>query len=465
MRQRILEEIASGKANAVAVAVVHEGSLVWEEGFGFADGEKLTKATAHTPFCLASITKPFTATLLMTLVAEGRINLDAPANQYLAGSKINGPNGNPQEAAVRLLGAHVSGLPTLFSGYFVGGPTQAPDMNAVLQEFGRLAYPPGSIYEYSNIGFGALGAIATNVTRTDFGTLMAQRVLQPLGLSDSFFSNNTVRLPTRAIGYDEAAKPIPYYTTSTPPSGELYVSAHDLAQFAMWNMKSHVRGQKDIFEERWIDELHKPIFVGPSGVATTFGWFTGTIKSGLPYVFKVGGQPGVATRLYMVPGKRPACLVLTNRTDGGELANGIGDQILRSYIPDWTLPEEDAGPSPKPFTATSDFVGRWQGTLRNGDAEEPIRLRVDSSASATMALGQGPAAKILKMQSQGRGVEGVSNGTISSPEAAAFGTRDLMVKLILRDGKLLGRVSAQGTKSGLGFAGLPFVVTLDKVPI
>jgi hypothetical protein len=68
------------------------------------------------------------------------------------------------------------------------------------------------------------------------------------------------------------------------------------------------------------------------------------------------------------------------------------------------------------------------------------------------------------MQSQGRGVEGMSTGIIDSPDAAAFGIRDLMVKLILRDGKLLGRVSARGIKSGLGFANLPFVVTLDKVP-
>jgi CubicO group peptidase (beta-lactamase class C family) len=131
VRQRILEEIASGKATGVAAAVVHKGRLVWEEGFGFADREKLIKATARTPFCLASITKPFTATMLMTLVAEGRVDLDAPGNQYLAGSKIKGPNGNPEDAAVRLLGAHVSGLPGMFSGYFEGGPTPAPDANTV----------------------------------------------------------------------------------------------------------------------------------------------------------------------------------------------------------------------------------------------------------------------------------------------------------------------------------------------
>jgi len=464
VRQRILQAVASGKATGAAVAVVHKGRLVWEEGFGFSDSEKSVQATAHTPFCLASITKPFTTTMLMTLVAEGKVNLDAPGNQYLAGSGIKGPNGNPRDATVRLLGAHVSGLPGMFSAYFQGGPTPAPDANTVLQEYGRLAYPPGRVYEYGNIGFTALGAIASNVTGRDFGTLMKQRVLDPLGLSDSFFSTEIARLPMRAIGYDVAAKPIPYYTTSTPPSGELYASAHDLALFAMWNMKNHVNGQKRILEQRWVDELHKPVYVGPSGVATTFGWFTGKLKSGLPYVFKGGGQPGVAIKLYMAPSEGLACLVLTNRTDGMELANGICDQILRSYLPEWTPPEEDAGPRSEPFVATSKFIGRWKGVLRNGGAEEPVRLQVDSSTSATLALGQAPAAAILQMQSQGPGFEGMSSGLIEGDHGADFGVRKLVVKLIPQDGKLVGRVFARGVKPGLVLANLPYVLSLDKAP-
>ena len=463
VRQRILREVANGKATGVSVAVVHKGRLVWGEGFGFADRERSIKATAHTPFCLASLTKPFTTTMLMTLVAQERISLDAPGNRYLAKSEITGSNGNPDGATVRRLGAHVSGLPGMFSGYFTGGPVPAPDATTVLQEYGRLAYSPGSVYEYCNIGFDALGVIASNVTGKDFGTLMKQRVLHPLGLSDSFFSTEVARLSTSARGYDAAAKPIPYYTTSTPPSGELYASAHDLALFAMWNMKNHVTGQKRILEEKWIDELHKPVFVGPLGVATTFGWFTGSLKSGVPYVFKGGGQPGVATELYMVPSEGLACLVLTNRSDGTELANGICDQILRSYLPEWKPPEEDAGPLSKPFVATREFIGRWKGTLKNGGADVPVRLQVDST-TASLALGNRPAAKILQMQSQSPGVEGMSDGLIESGDAAAFGVRRLMIKLIPQDGKLVGRVIARGIKPGLVLANLPYVLTLDRMP-
>jgi CubicO group peptidase (beta-lactamase class C family) len=78
VRDRIREAIASRAATGVAVAVAHGGRIIWEEGFGWANREAAVKATARTPFSLASITKPFTATMLMTLVAEGNSHWTIP---------------------------------------------------------------------------------------------------------------------------------------------------------------------------------------------------------------------------------------------------------------------------------------------------------------------------------------------------------------------------------------------------
>lgn len=102
-------------------------------------------------------------------------------------------------------------------------------------------------------------------------TLAAERRLSlddlaPLGLHDSFIDTNVARLPISAVRYDGSGNPIPYYPTSTPPSGELYASARDLIQFAVFNMKNQVKGRAQILDHRWIDELHKPVFSGPSGV-------------------------------------------------------------------------------------------------------------------------------------------------------------------------------------------------------
>ena len=237
----------------------------------------------------------------MILAAEGKLDLDDPANKYLRQSNVRGPNGNPNEATLRRLGAHVGGLPSMFEWCFPNKAQYSPTAENLLRDYGRLAYPPGGCYEYSNIGYAALGAVAANVAGMDFGSLMTRRVLEPLGLRDSFFGTYVERLKTSAARYDDSGNPIPYYTTSTPPSGELYASAHDLALFAMFNLKNDLGLRSPILDSRWIDELHKSVLVGHSGTATTFGWFSGQTKTGTQVVFKGGGQPGVATRLYMVP--------------------------------------------------------------------------------------------------------------------------------------------------------------------
>jgi CubicO group peptidase (beta-lactamase class C family) len=135
---------------------------------------------------LASVTKPFTATTIMTLVADGKLSLDDPANRFLAGCKLTGTAGNADEVSVRQLGAHISGLPGIYASYETDEARLIPSPAALLKAYGRLAYPPATCYEYSNVGYAALNAIASTITQMEFGSLMQRRVLTPLGLKDSF---------------------------------------------------------------------------------------------------------------------------------------------------------------------------------------------------------------------------------------------------------------------------------------
>ena len=148
------------------------------------------------------------------------------------------------------------------------------------------------------------------------------------------------------------------------------------------------RDRARILSDRWIDELHKPVFVGPSGVATTFGWFTQHLNSGEKVIFEGGGQPAVATALYMIPSEDLACLVLTNRSDRGTLRQSVCNEILSSYLTEWHQPEESSGPSPSEFVITTGFGGHGQGTLTNESAQMQVRLKIESSESATLQLGR-----------------------------------------------------------------------------
>jgi CubicO group peptidase (beta-lactamase class C family) len=460
VRQHILQAIAKGDATGVAVAVARGGSIIWEEGFGWANRESGLKAAANTPFSLASITKPFTTTTLMILAAEGKLDLDDPANKYLRQSNVQGPNGNPDEATLRRLGAHVGGLPSMFEWCFPNKAQYSPTAQSLLRDYGRLAYPPGSCSEYSNIGYAALGAVAANVAGMDFGSLMTRRVLEPLGLRDSFFGTNVERLKTSAARYDDSGNPIPYYTTSTPPSGELYASAHDLALFAMFNLKNDLGLRSPILDSRWIDELHKPVFVGHSGTATTFGWFSGRTKTGTQVVFKSGGQPGVSTMLYMVPSENLACLALTNHSNGSEAAFVVCDQIMATILPQWSRPSESVGPPPSPLSAASPFFGEWEGMLSNGGAHMRVRLEVKSGDSATVALGHEPAEKLSDIRAEGTAFTGKAVAVIESPDAIRSEATNLSLKLMPQNGKLIGRILARSKDGGTA---LPYVLTLSKL--
>jgi CubicO group peptidase (beta-lactamase class C family) len=462
VRSRIQKAIASGDATGVAVAVIYGGRIVWEEGFGWANQGAGLKTTPHTPFSLASVTKPFTATTIMTLVAEGKVSLDQPANKFLAGCKLVGTAGDAEAVTVRLLGAHVSGLPGLYQSYEANETRFVPSPSALLQAYGRLAYPPAACYEYSNIGFAALNEIALTLTQTEFGALMHRMVLAPLGLNDSFFGSDTVRQQSGAMRYDSLGRLVPHYTTSTPASGELYASAHDLALFALFNMRHQTKDQATILSEQNMDELHRPVFTGPSGVATTFGWFKSQTASGVPFFFKSGGDPGVANRMCFVPSKDLACVVVTNRSNTWELAYEVCDEVLANYLPDWRRPEEDCGFPSKPFVATPALIGRWRGLLEGGGAKMPIEINIESSKTATLAIGAKQLEEITQMRAEGEAFTGISTGKIDAPDVVKTGAKTLQIKLLGRDDRLNGRVFAIAGDPNVKNVRLPFVLRLSR---
>lgn len=459
VRDIVLAAVAPHKATGVAVAVAHRGRIVWEEGFGLANNRAGTKASEHTPFCLASVTKPFTTTLIMTLVAAGKISLDDPANKYL--DQSYSLKGNAKGATIRLLGAHAAGLPSMFEMFPSMGDAQPPSPRALLENYGTLAYSPNEVYEYSNIGFAALGTIASNVTGLEFSELLSRRVLRPLGLHDSFFDTNKQLLANGAVLYDELERPIPEYFTATPPSGELYVSAHDLARFALFNLKSHLRDQEPILSDHLIDELHKPVFWGPSRAATTFGWFSGETKSGLRVVFKEGGQPGVSTSMYLVPEENLACVALANRSDNGELVAKLVAQMAGTILSNWSTPNTSVAFPMADFPGGAVYSGKWSGKLHGGGTEMAVSLEIAPGDSATLSLGNKGPESITSLRLQGGALVGRSIGIIDSADALRNHATSLSLKLQLREDQLTGRILATAESPG-ELASLPYIVELQR---
>jgi hypothetical protein len=291
---------------------------------------------------------------------------------------------------------------------------------------------------------------------------MQRRVLAPLGLNNSFFGTDAVRGKNAALRYDAHGRLIQHCTTSTPASGELYASAHDLARFALFNMRKGAKGKGAILSKQNLEELHRPVFTGPSGVATTFGWFRSRTTSDVPFFFKSGGDPGVANRMCFVPSKDLACVVVTNRSNGWELACSLCDEVLMNYLPEWRRPVEDCSFPSTSFVATPAWRGRWQGLLEGGGANMPVALNIESNGSAMMSIGNGRLEEVTELRSEGEAFTGLSSGRIDAPDAVRIGARSLQVKLIQHDNRLLGRVFDIAGDPNIKNARLPFVLTLSR---
>ena len=128
IRDTIRKEITENKVPSLSVAVAQNGEIIWEQAFGFADVENQVRATPRTKYSLASISKPITATALMTLVERGKIKLDRPIEDYLGGAKLKGYAGSASKATVRRVAGHISGLPLHYHFFLHGEPYQRPPM-------------------------------------------------------------------------------------------------------------------------------------------------------------------------------------------------------------------------------------------------------------------------------------------------------------------------------------------------
>ena len=111
-RRLIRDGMAKDGATAAAIAVVRDGAIVWEEGFGWADRERKVAATANTPFLLASLAKNFEATLAMVLYQQRRLDLDEPVNDYLRTSTVWSSAWDVRGVTIRRLLTHTAGLST-----------------------------------------------------------------------------------------------------------------------------------------------------------------------------------------------------------------------------------------------------------------------------------------------------------------------------------------------------------------
>jgi CubicO group peptidase (beta-lactamase class C family) len=216
-----------------SVLVAESGEVVYAAGFGEANLDWNIQNAVDTRHRLGSVTKGFTAALVLDLVEDGLVELEAPITRYLPDYRAD----TGDRVTVHHLLRHTSGIPnyTAFPDFFEEHGHERWETLAFVAEFcsGDLEFEPGSEFAYSNSGYHMLGAIVESVTGKSYDEALQTRVLEPLGLADTGYDWHDRPIERRATGYVRKAGgelvESDYLDMSLPfAAGALYSTVEDL---------------------------------------------------------------------------------------------------------------------------------------------------------------------------------------------------------------------------------------------
>ena len=239
-------EFAKDSLGSMTVGIVAGPNLVWSKSYGFADRGRTRPANAATVYRVASVTKQFTAVMLLQLVERGSVRLTDPVDKYLPQvRKI--PSEKPVVAAPTLLQ-----LATMTSGLArdpddkrrseSGAPSRWKEVLIEALPMTRYARAPGTGYGYSNIGYSILGAALSHAAGEEYVVYQRRHILSPLGMVSSGFELTPAMRGHLAEGvdYDELHRDTLNYEDASldhknglglrVPGGGLYSTVGDIAK-------------------------------------------------------------------------------------------------------------------------------------------------------------------------------------------------------------------------------------------
>lgn len=219
--------------------VVADGKLIHIKGYGASNLETGAPVTAKTHFRIASMTKMMTSLLVLDLVSEGRISLDAPAETYIpALARIKYPTADSRKITVRDLLSHTAGFVTDNPWADRQLARTPEEFDAFLANAAPLSNAPGEKYDYSNLGFAIAGRIIENVSGESYAERLRRRILAPLGMNDTTLDVAAIPEAGRAGAYhwlNNAYVEEPVLGPGAFDSiGGLWTTAEDYGKFVAW---------------------------------------------------------------------------------------------------------------------------------------------------------------------------------------------------------------------------------------
>lgn len=321
-----------------SVAIITRDGVNWADAFGFADLGSSRAAAIRTPYQIGSVTKVFTASLLLRLRDRGLLELDDPLRKWLLeGVPLPTSRRGPAEITLRHLLTHSAGLPA--------NPVNRRDVDGVMQPYSvaelyaglratHLRSSPGQEWYYSNLGYALLGHVVQRVTGRPFEEALRAELLQPLGMQETVIQPTpdvAARLATHYWPEDSVRVPRPRWVFGEIGGfGGLTTTVPDLASFVAFELGSVTVSRPPLSPEA-IAESQRPHYVFDGWrQAMGLGWWVRRDPQLGTVVHHGGEVDGHSSYVALSRTHDVGVIVLANL--GGSTAEALGERLLGRAI-------------------------------------------------------------------------------------------------------------------------------------
>ncbi len=394
--------IEQGHVPAASVAVLADGQVVTASA-GVLNTSTGVDATTDSVFQIGSITKVWTATLIMQLVDEGLLDLDATVRSVLSGFGL-ADDSAAATITVRQLLTHVAGFEgDLFTDTGSGDDCVEKYIDT-LSDAPQL-FPPGERFSYNNAAFVVLGRIVEVLRDMPFDRALRRHLVDPLGLRHVATDASEAIMFRAAVGHIPAGEgdefaPAPVWNlvrSNAPAGAMLSMSAEDLLCFARLHIDHGATPEGvRVLSESATERMQRPETDVPElslmGGSWGLGWSLYDWEGG-PVIGHDGGTIGQAAFLRVVPEKGVAVAILTNGGLPIELYRAVMTHVL-SELADVTVPPLPAPEDPLPQHDVSRFLGTYSSSVADSTVrqDDDGRIWLDQTMKGIFAeLGPAPA--------------------------------------------------------------------------
>jgi len=308
--------------------VAEGGKVIFKKGFGLANMEWNIPNTTDTKFRVGSVTKQFTAMLVMQLVEEGKLKLDAPVTTYIP----DYPKDKGDKITIHHLLTHTSGIPNYTDlptiRDMMRNPVSPEDLVKSFWDL-PLDFEPGAKFNYSNSGYILLGYIIEKVTGKSYEDNLKEKIFEPLGMKNSGYDHTEEIFPKRASGYEKAGTDYfnaQYLDMSVPYSaGAIYSTVEDLY---LWDQALYT---DKLLSPKYMDKIFTPYAKPPFAEAYGYGWALNkkhidNVDDSLNIIEHGGTINGFNSIILRITNSKDLIVLLNNT--GVTKLNEISDKII-----------------------------------------------------------------------------------------------------------------------------------------